>query len=309
MNPTFKALISDGLKGFAMGAANVIPGVSGGTIAVVTGIYEKLLNSVKSIDLDALKLIFKGDFKGFANHINLTFLASIGIGGVLSVVTLAKLFKMLLVDHALFLWSFFFGLILASVYYLARTVSKISAKTISFFILGTVIALSISMLTPGAENDSTWYLLICGIVAICSMILPGLSGSYILILLGNYQLIMIEAIASFNLKVIIPVGAGCIVGLLVFSHVLSWLFSKFKDATISLLSGFILGSLLILWPWKNEVFLTDTTGELILRKGKPVQSSYEWFIPESLNMEVSIAIGLMIAGCVTIFLMEKLSNK
>jgi len=313
MNSSFKTIISDGLKGFAMGAANVIPGVSGGTIAVVTGIYEKLLNSVKSIDLVALKLLLKGEFKAFASHINLLFLSSVGIGAVLSIISLAKLFKFLLVDYSLFLWSFFFGLILASVYFLAKTVSKLSAINVLFFVIGTIIAIGISLLKPGAEDSSIWYLMVCGVVAICSMILPGLSGSYVLILLGNYQLIMIESIAKFNISVIAPVGAGCVVGLLVFSHVLSWLFKKFKDSTISLLSGFILGSLLILWPWKNQVFLTNEAGEFIYKKGVKIPSTYDWFLPSISNneeqIEVAIAIGLMILGVVTIYLMEKVSNK
>ncbi|NQY08551.1 MAG: DUF368 domain-containing protein [Flavobacteriales bacterium] len=307
MNPTLKAFLSNGLKGFAMGAANIIPGVSGGTIAVITGIYEKLLNSVKSIDIVALKLILKGDFKGFADRINLLFLAAIGIGSALSIVTLAKLFEILLVDHKLYLWSFFFGLILASVYFLAKTISKITIGNIAIFIIGTAIALWISLLTPASENDGAIYLIVCGVVAICSMILPGLSGSYVLILLGNYQLIIIDAISHINLRVIALVGTGCVIGILTFSHLLSWLFAKFKDLTISLLSGFILGSLLILWPWKNDVYLMDEAGELILKKGEPIQSTYEWFIPASFNTEVIIAVALMIAGIATIYLMDKVS--
>ncbi|MCH7535775.1 MAG: DUF368 domain-containing protein, partial [Bacteroidetes bacterium] len=298
--PTFKAFISDGLKGFAMGAANVIPGVSGGTIAVVTGIYEKLLNAVKSIDLEAARLLIRGDFKGFSDHINFFFLLSIGIGAMLSLVSLALLFKILLVNHAIYLWSFFFGLILGSVYFLTRTISKVSTGNIAFFVVGTAVAVGISLLKPGAENDATWYLLLCGVVAICSMILPGLSGSYVLILMGNYQLIMINAVSTFNLSIITPVGIGCVAGVLAFSRILSWLFDKFKDFTISLLSGFILGSLLILWPWKEEI--------IVRFADKPKVAGYEWYIPSSFDLEVASCVGLMIIGCATIFLMEKISN-
>ena len=288
------------LKGIGMGAANVIPGVSGGTIALITGIFEKLINSIKSFDLKALKLLFTGKFKDFANHINLKFLIAVFLGIGISIVSLAKLLEYLFNNYPTYIWSFFFGLILSSVYFVGKTISKVSFSVIITFIIGATIALVITFLTPATENSAIWYLLICGIVAACSMILPGLSGSFVLILLGNYQLVMIDAVNTMNIKVLAPVVVGAGIGLLGFSHFLSWIFKKFKDQTIATLSGFILGSLAILWPWKEEIteIFNDT----------PKVVGYNWHLPASFNLEVIIAIGLVLAGIVSIWIIEKTAS-
>jgi len=296
-----KTYISLILKGIGMGAANVIPGVSGGTIALITGIFEKLINSIKAFNLTALKLLFTGKFREFAIHINFGFLVAVFLGIGISIVTLAKLLDYLFINYPVFIWSFFFGLILASVFFVGKTISKWSISAVLFFIIGAVSAIAITFMTPATENSAMWYLFICGIIAACSMILPGLSGSFILILLGNYQLVMIDAVNDLNIAILAPVVVGAVVGLLGFSHFLSWIFKKYKDQTISILSGFILGSLAILWPWKNEIT------EIFDGEAKVI--GYKWNFPESFNTEVIFAIGLMLIGIVSIWLIEKFAER
>lgn len=298
------------IKGLAMGAANVIPGVSGGTIALITGIFEKLIDSIKSFDLKAIKLILAGKFKEFAAHINLSFLIAVLSGVAISIVSLAKLFDFLFVNYPVYIWSFFFGLILASIYFVGKTIQKWNLSVIAIFLIGAALAISISIMTPASENGSFIYLLLCGVVAACSMILPGLSGSFILILLGNYQLVMIDAVNNRDIMVLLPVVIGAGGGLIVFSHFLSWIFKKFHDQTLAILTGFILGSLGILWPWKNEVYKLDNNGELLLKKsGEKIVSGYDWFIPESLNAEVIIAFAIIAMGIISIIVLEKLATK
>ena len=293
-------------KGLAMGAANVIPGVSGGTVALITGIFEKLIDSIKAFNLTALKLLLSGKLKDFARYINLDFLLAVFSGVAISILTLARLFDFLFKSYPVYIWSFFFGLILASVYFIGKTVEKWRLSVVISLIVGTAFAFSVSVLSPASENSSMLYLFICGIIAACSMILPGLSGSFVLILLGNYQLVMIDSINDLNLMVLLPVVIGAVIGLLAFSHVLSWVFKKFKDQTIALLTGFILGSMGILWPWKHPVYKLDSLGQILIKKsGEKVVSGYDWFVPDTLTTAVVVAVLLMIAGIFTIYLLEK----
>ncbi len=292
-----------------MGAANVIPGVSGGTIALITGIFEKLINSIKSFDFKAVKLLFSGKFKEFAAYTDLSFLIAVFIGIGISIVSLARILDYLFVNHPVYIWSYFFGLILASVYFVGKTISKYTVSVILFFIFGTAIAIFISILNPAAENDSFFYLLICGVVAMCSMILPGLSGSFVLILMGNYELVMIDVVNEFNLKILGTLLLGAVAGLLAFSHLLSWILKKFKAQTIAVLTGFILGSLSIIWPWKNEIFKTDKLGNQILISGEPIIQGYERYIPETFNTQIIIALCLMILGIISIWAIEKFAEK
>jgi len=291
-----------------MGAANVIPGVSGGTIALITGVFERLINAIKSFNLTAIKLLFKGKIKELIEYVDLYFLIAIFSGMVASVVTLAKVLEYLFISYPVFVWAFFFGLILASVYYVGKTIKKWNFSVILTFIIGTVIAITITSLNHATENDAFLYLMICGVVAICSMILPGLSGSFILILMGNYELVMIHAVSNMDVRILIPVMIGAIVGLMVFSHILSWIYKKYKNQTISILTGFILGSLGVLWPWKNPIYLTDEFGQFILKNGDKVIQSSARYIPESFNSEVIIALFLMIIGFIFISLIEKFAS-
>ena len=307
------------LKGMGMGAANVIPGVSGGTIALITGIFEELIDSIKSFDLVALKLLFRGKFKDLINHINLYFLIAVFVGVGISIFSIAIVLDYLFVNYPIYIWSYFFGLILASVYFVGKTIEKWSITTIISFIVGTGVAVSISLVNPATENASYWYLGLCGVVAVCSMILPGLSGSFVLILMGNYQLVMIEAVTNVRLEILIPVIIGAAIGLIAFSHILSWIYKKFRDQTISMLTGFILGSLAILWPWKNSfdqggkmipvneygAFL-DSTGQVT---GEIKVFGYNQIIPGSMNKVIWVAVLLVAVGIVSIWLIEKYALK
>ena len=296
------------LKGFAMGAANVIPGVSGGTIALITGVFERLINAIKSFNGEALKLLFKGKIKDLIKHVDLYFLVAIFSGMFISLITLARVLDYLFVNYPVFVWAFFFGLILASVYYVGKTIKKWNVSVIVSFIVGVTVAIAITTLNPATQNDSFVYLIICGVVAICSMILPGLSGSFILILMGNYELVMIHAVKDVDLRILIPVAIGAGGGLVAFSHVLSWIYKKYKDQTISVLTGFILGSLGILWPWKNPIYRVNDMGEAILKDGEKIVQSYSRYIPDTLNTEVIIALLLIVIGFVSISLIEKFAN-
>ena len=289
------------LKGIAMGAANVIPGVSGGTIALITGIYERLINSIKSFDLAAVKLLFSGKIKEFWQHIDGGFLASIFIGIGVSIVSLAKLLEYLLETQETYTMAFFFGLILLSIYFVGKTVTKWTPSSILMLILGTAIAVSIALLAPAGEDNSFVYVFACGIVAICSMILPGLSGSFVLIIMGNYALIL-RSIGEVNTDVLLPLALGCGFGLIAFSHLLSWIFKNYHNETIALMTGFILGSMAIIWPWKNT--LTET----IIREGKDpkeVVTGYAWYLPSMELTSTWIAVGLILLGMLAIWLVEK----
>ncbi len=296
------------LKGMAMGAANVIPGVSGGTIAFITGIYEKFIDSLKAIDLKALRYLFKLEFRQFGRHINFSFLFILGLGILASLFSLGKLLDYLFAEFPVNVWSFFFGLIAVSIYSVGRTIKKWSFITVLWFIIGTGVAVSLALLNPASENSSTIYLLLCGVVAMASMILPGLSGSFVLILMGNYQLIMLRAVPNAQLDILIPVLLGSILGFLILSRVISFFLHRFHDQSISLLTGFILGSLLIIWPWKRENYLLDEMGNLILRNQEPVVTGYEWFIP-SLTSPTFIAILLALAGVFVVLLIERTAVK
>ncbi len=283
------------LKGMAMGGANVIPGVSGGTIALITGIFERIINAIKSFDATALKLLWKGAFKSFAKHVDLYFLLVLFAGVVAAILSMARLFEFLFVNYPVYIWSYFFGLVMASVYFVGRTVKVWHTGAILSFIAGTAIAVAVSVLSPASENSSLLYLFLCGIVATCSMILPGLSGSFVLILMGNYQLIMIDAVNDFRIDLLIPVLAGAVFGLIAFSHLLSWLLKRFPDSAIALLSGFILGSLGILWPWKTAI--TQSFGA----KTKIV--AYNWEIPQW-DTGLAWALVFIILGILSIAITE-----
>ncbi len=287
-------------KGMAMGAANVIPGVSGGTIALITGIFERLINAIKSFNGTAFKLLFTGKIKDFAKYVDFWFLFYVFAGIGVAILSIARLFEYLFQNYPIYIWSYFFGLVLASVYFVGKTVKKWNLSVILSFIVGTAVAISISVLNPASENSGFFYLIICGVVAVCSMILPGLSGSFVLILLGNYQLVMISAVNNLDFKILLPVVIGAGVGLIAFSHLLSWLLKKFHNQTLSTLTGFILGSLGILWPWKET--LTQAFG------GKVKTVGYDWFLPQ-LNSELFFAIVLVVIGIATIWATEAFGSK
>ena len=296
------------LKGFAMGVANVIPGVSGGTIALLTGIFERLINALKSFDVEAVRLLLKFKFREFAQHVDFGFLLSVFLGVGVSIISVAKLLEFLFQSYPVYVWSFFFGLILVSVWFVGKSIGKIDVAEAVSFVVGAAVAFGLSVMNPATENTAFWYLIICGAVAVCSMILPGLSGSFVLILMGNYQLIMIYAVSHFDMKIIVPVAVGVVVGLLAFSHFLSWLLSRYARQTMAVLTGFIFGSLGTIWPWKNPVYLMQDGAE-VLKNGKPIIQSYQMYFPQEFSAEVAIAIVLMAAGMAALWALEKSSEK
>ncbi|RLD35417.1 MAG: DUF368 domain-containing protein [Bacteroidetes bacterium] len=303
-----KEYLSLFLKGIGIGAANVIPGVSGGTIALITGVFEKLIDSLKSFNIQALRFLISGKFKEFATYVNLDFLVAVFAGVFVSILSFARILEFLFGNYPVYVWAYFFGLIIASVYFVGKTIEKISLPVVLSFIIGTAVALAISFLSPASRNEGSLYLFICGIVAVCSMILPGLSGSFVLILMGNYELVFIEAVNEMNLAVLLPVGAGAVFGLIAFSHVLSWIFKKYKESTLAVLTGFILGSLGMLWPWKNVIYRTNSMGELVTKTdGSKIIEGYERFLPDALNLEVLLAVLFMIIGVFTIAFMERIA--
>ena len=288
------------LKGIAIGSANVIPGVSGGTIAIITGIFGRLINALKSFDLSSVRMLTGGNFREFARHVDLVFLVSLFCGIGVAIVSFARILEFLFRDYPVYSWAFFFGLVFASVFFVGKTIKKWHKGPILLFIAGAVVAACVSTATPGTENDGFWYLLLCGVLAICSMLLPGLSGSFVLILMGNYRLVMIDAVNNLRFDVLIPVALGVVAGLIAFSHFLSWLLKRFHDSTIAMLTGFILGSIGILWPWKTSII--EAFGE------KERVTGYAWHLPQ-MNTEFVIALTCCVSGVLIIYATERLAQK
>ncbi|MEM6829446.1 MAG: DUF368 domain-containing protein [Bacteroidota bacterium] len=287
------------LKGVAMGAANVIPGVSGGTMAFITGIYERLINALKHIDIKSIKLLLSGKFKAFAERVDFMFLVYLFLGVFISILSLAKLLEWALDRYEVYTLSFFFGLILASIFAVAKQISQVDLSVVVSFVIGTAIAISIAFLPPAQESDSFIYMILCGVVAVCSMILPGLSGSYILILMGNYLLVL-RAVSAFEFTVLIPLLIGCVIGLITLSRLLSYLFNQFENATISALSGFVVGSLLIIWPWQTKLTASFNGKEKVVGR--------IWNLPD-MEGPFFLALFLILLGFLLVIWMERQSKK
>jgi putative membrane protein len=252
MTPKDYALVL--LKGLAMGAADVVPGISGGTIAFITGIYEELLDSLRSINPRSVRRLFSEGPLAFWQAINGNFLLALLLGIGISLFSLARVLTLLLEHHAVLLWAFFFGLILASALYVARRLSCWNIANAAMGIAGAIFAFWITLATPAETTHALWFVFLSGSIAICAMILPGISGSFILLLLGQYRFIL-SAISELNLVILMVFGSGAVIGLLAFSHLLAWLLHRYRDLTIALLTGFMLGALNKVWPWKQ---VTDT---------------------------------------------------
>ncbi|MFT5876745.1 MAG: putative membrane protein, partial [Dokdonia sp.] len=252
------------LKGMAMGAADVVPGVSGGTIALIAGIYKELIETLTSLNLEVLKTLRKEGFAAAFNAINGKFLVALVSGIAISVLSLAKIFNYLLVNEAVLVWSFFFGLIIASVWLIGNRVSRWNASNWLALLLGALISFGVTIVSPAQGPDTIWYLFLSGVLAFIAMILPGISGSFILLLLGAYHLVLgkvsslIDGIRAMDITIILTNGIelgifaiGGIVGLLSFSRILKWMFEKYENRTLALLTGFLIGSLNKVWPWKK----------------------------------------------------------
>ena len=287
------------LKGMAMGAADVVPGVSGGTIAFIVGIYDELINSIKSINVHSIKLLFTGKIAAFWKAINGNFLCSLLLGIGISVFSLAKLITYLLVHEPVLVWSFFFGLVLASTWFVSKDIKEWNWKTITSFILGALVAYYITVATPAETPTNLFFIFLCGAIAICAMILPGISGSFILVLLGKYFYIM-EAINTLDLVILGVFAVGVFLGITSFSHVLSYALKNFRNITLAVLTGFMLGSLNKVWPWKEVVqTYVDSHGEV-----KPLVESN--ILP---NESVGEAVALMVVGFALVYILEKISSR
>ena len=294
-----------GLKGMAMGAADVVPGVSGGTIAFISGIYEELLSTISNVNLSLLKTLKTSGIKAAWKQLNGSFLVALFLGIFVSIVSLAKVIKHLLESQPILLWSFFFGLVLASIIYISKQITDWNFEAFLILIIGAVLAYFITTLNPlVSENSSSLFVFLAGAIAICAMILPGISGSFILVLLGAYKPVL-EAINNRDFKTILVFMAGAIVGLLAFSRVLKWLFKNHKNLTLALLTGFIIGSLNKIWPWK------ETLTWRINSRGVEVPFNQQSISPFSFDEDPQLimAIAFAVLGFVLILGMEKLAIK
>ena len=292
------------LKGLAMGAADAVPGVSGGTIAFISGIYEELINTISGVNLSLITTLRKQGFKAFWKQLNGNFISALLIGIIISFVSFMKLAKYLIEYHPILIWSFFFGLILASIYFVGKQITNWNIATVLMIIIGTVIAYYVTTIPASDVNDSPYFLFFAGALAICAMILPGISGSFILVILGAYKTLS-DAIDVLDFKKLALFVGGAIVGLLSFSHVLKWLFKTYHNLTLALLTGFILGSLNKVWPWKEVLsWRTNSKGEEVPLLEKSIS-------PLSFDGEpqVSFAVGLMLIGFLTIILLERIGKK
>lgn len=265
MNRRFKDYMMIGVKGACMGAADVIPGVSGGTIAFIMGIYDEFVGSIARIDSEAVKLLLKGRIREFWKHINGSFLLSLVAGIGVSVVALAGLMQMLLSDFPIQTWAFFFGLIVASSIFILRGISGWRVRDGLFLVLGCALGVVVCTLSPTQTPDALWFIFLSGAIAICAMVLPGISGSFILLILSKYQYIMeriTEIVSGVNLGANILIMAvfmlGCVVGILAFSKFLHWLLARWHKETLIVLAGFIIGSLVKVWPWSNTAAIVSS---------------------------------------------------
>ncbi len=301
-----------------MGAANKVPGVSGGVVAFVAGFYEEFIYSLKKVNAKAFKLLINGRFKSFFTYINGRFLGLLFLGMIISYFSVSKLLDYLILHYQLYVWSVFFGMIIGSIYYVNKDFSDWNSKTYISLLLGTLIGLSISFLNPAKENDNLIFVFFCGIVSVSGMTLPGFSGSFILILLGNYVLLLVDSVNALYdtfsdllngnlefvnnterirmLKVLAVFTLGSVVGLVTFSHLLSYILKHYKSITLASIIGFIVGSLGVVWPWKETVYRYQDNGQLLLdSRGEKIVENYSRFIP-GLTAETYYAIAFICIG-------------
>ena len=249
---TFKDYLLLYAKGLGVGAVDIVPGVSGGTIAFITGIYEELINSLRSITLKNIKLFLSWKFKAFWEAVNANFLLVLALGIGTSIFSLSKVVLYVLGNYPVITWSFFFGLVLISTFSILRTIRNFNIPMFICFGVGAMIAYFVTVMTPAQTPDALWFIFICGMVAVCALLLPGTSGAFMLLIMGKYQYIL-NALTEFKITILAVFIGGAVVGMLSFSHFLSWLLRKYHDVTIALLSGFLFGSLNKIWPWKLQI--------------------------------------------------------
>lgn len=307
------------LKGLAMGAANKVPGVSGGVIAFVAGFYEEFIFSLKRLNLNSLKLLVNGRFRSLYYYTNAKFLLLLVLGMVISYFSVSQLLDYLLAHYELYVWASFFGMILGSIYYISKDFDDWNKKNLAFAIFGIIAGVSISWLEPAAENDNLWFVFFCGIIGVSGMTLPGLSGSFILILLGNYVLLLVDSVNALYdtiaqlavwdlsfleneermrlLQVLLVFTAGSVAGLVSLSHLLGYLLKHFRSATFAVIIGFITGSLGVVWPWKEKEFRRDSEGLFVFDKnGNKIIDNYDRYLPNLAETDTWIALFFILFG-------------
>lgn len=306
------------LKGLAMGAANKVPGVSGGTVSFVLSFYEELIYSFQKINLKAFKLLLNGRFKSFYQYVNGQFLLLVMGGSMFSYFSISLILDYLLVHYELYVWSWFFGMIIGSVFYIYKDFGDWNFKNTFSFIIGISVGVGISFMTPAQENDNLWFVFFCGIIGVSGMTLPGLSGSFILILLGNYVLLLVDSVnglftiitsllsGNFDvldvpeniryLKIISVFTAGSAFGLVSISHVLGYVLKRWHQIVNAVIIGFIAGSLGIVWPWKQTIYATNSGEFLLDGKGNKIILNYERFLPDFSVSETWFAVFYIVIG-------------
>lgn len=315
------------LKGLGMGAANKVPGVSGGVVAFVGGFYEEFIYSLQKINKKAFLLLINGRFKSFYRYINGQFLSILMLGMIVSFFSVSKILDFLILHYELYVWAGFFGMIVGSIYYLAKDFGSWSRKYVLYVILGTLAGVALSYLEPATENSNLIFVFFCGMISICGMTLPGLSGSFILILIGNYVLLLVDSVNALYdtlidlvqfdfswtsdperielLQVLAVFSIGSLVGLVTLSHILGYVLKRFKKATYALIIGFILGSLGVVWPWKEKIFLLDERGEIQYDlSGQEIIGGYSRYLPTSLNLENIMAVVFILVGILIVLTLD-----
>lgn len=310
-----------------MGAANKVPGVSGGIVAFVVGFYEEFIYSLRKVNTKAFKLLLGGRFRSFYQYVNGPFLSVLILGMLFSYFSVSKLLDYFLERKELYVWSLFFGMIIGSIYFISREFEAWNKKTITAGILGLIAGISISFLSPARENDNLLFIFFCGIISVSGMTLPGLSGSFILILLGNYVLLLVDAVNALydtfaevfqgdfsflqnqeRLHTLVILGvftAGSAAGLVTLSHLLGYVLKHFRNITTAVIIGFITGSLGVVWPWKETIFMQDASGQPVLdSNGNRIVVNYERFLPEPANPETWWAVGYILLGIVILVALE-----
>lgn len=312
------------IKGLAMGAANKVPGVSGGIVAFVVGFYEEFIYSLQKFNLKAFKLIVGGRFRSFYRYVNGPFLSLLILGMLFSYFSVSQLLDYFLDRKELYVWSAFFGMIIGSIYFISKDYEHWNRRTVPAGLLGLLIGISISFLSPARENDNLWFIFFCGIISVSGMTLPGLSGSFILILLGNYVLLLVDSVNSLydtlievfqgdfsftsntdrlaTLRILAVFTAGSAAGLVTLSHLLGYVLKHYKHLTTAVIIGFITGSLGVVWPWKRTIFLTGPDGQPLLdSNGDKIISNYERYLPDTGNPEnlwalvfIGVGIGILV---------------
>lgn len=319
------------IKGLAMGAANKVPGVSGGVVAFVAGFYEEFIYSLQKINGKAFKLLINGRFNSFYRYVNGRFLLLLFSGMIISYFSVSKILDYLIEQYELYVWSVFFGMIIGSIYYISKDFDGWCAKTFASLALGIAIGVGISFLDPATQNDNLLFVFFCGMISVSGMTLPGFSGSFILILLGNYVLLLVDSVNAlydtifdvfsgdfgftddpFRMRMLKVLGVftlGSFAGLVTFSHILNYVIKHYRNITMSLIMGFIIGSLGVVWPWKKTMYKVGEDGSYILDStGEQIVENYQRFFPES-SMETYLAIGFTIVGILIVLALEIYGQK